>query len=83
MGPAARMMKVVRAVARDAARSIERDVPGATVPPPARAGRNSDRAEYGIASVNLMTRGRHVAGRAVAPELRRATFAQHSGHRDT
>ncbi|KQN93773.1 hypothetical protein ASE95_02310 [Sphingomonas sp. Leaf231] len=83
MGPAARMMMVVRAAARDAARSIERDVPAAIVPPPARAGRNSDRAEYGIASVNLITRSRRVAGRAVAPELCRATFAQHSGHVDT
>ncbi|PZQ58167.1 MAG: hypothetical protein DI544_14865 [Sphingomonas taxi] len=76
-------MMMVRAAARTAARSIEREEPTATAPPPARAGRNSDRAEYGIASVNLMTRSRQIAGRAVAPELRRATFAQHSGHRVT
>jgi hypothetical protein len=83
MGSAARMMMMSAAV-RPAARSIERVRPSAIVPPPARAGRNSDRAECGIANVNLMTPGpaRRRAGGGTESGVARPS-RNISGHRDT
>ncbi|WP_156025817.1 hypothetical protein [Sphingomonas phyllosphaerae] len=71
-------MMMMSAAVRDAARSIEREKPSAIVPPPAQAGRNSDRAECGIANVNLMTPGparrRAGGGTGAASRDLRATF---------